>query len=172
MVSHILRVMGYPVYDCDAQAIRLIHDDCQLRQDIVALMGEKAYDEQGRYDRQWVGERVFLDRTLLLQLNALVHPAVARDIERWLETQRTTRAFVETALLRQSGLIAIADEVWRVDAHEQLRIQRVMRRSALTEQQVRDRIAAQQAREMPYPDEHIIVNDERQPLLPQILKLI
>ena len=172
MVSRMLRVMGYPVYDCDSQAMRLIHENEQLRCEIVALLGAQAYDVQGHYNRQWVSDKVFANPVLLQKLNDCVHPAVARDIERWIQGYSTDCVFVETALLRQSGLIIMADDVWRVTAPEQLRIKRVQHRSDLTEQQVRKRILAQQQREAPYPDERIIVNDECLPLLPQILQLI
>lgn len=172
MVSQMLRVMGYPVYDCDSQAMRLINEDAQLRHEIIALLGPQAYDQQGNYNRSWVSGQVFAHRDLLQRLNGCVHPAVARDIEQWAQRHNSTLVFVETALLRQSGLIVTADAVWRVTAPESLRVSRVMQRSALTEQEVMQRIVAQQQREAPYPDEHIIVNDERRPLLPQIIDLI
>lgn len=172
MVSQMLRVMGYPVYDCDSQAMRLIHDDKLLRHDIIALLGSQAYDAHGCYNRQWVSGQVFANPDLLLKLNGCVHPAVARDIEQWVRWQTTDNIFIETALLRQSGLIIMAHDVWRVTAPEQLRIERVQHRSQLTNQQVKQRILSQQLREAPFPDERIIVNDERQPLLPQILNLI
>lgn len=172
MVSQMLQVMGYPVYDCDSQAMRLIHEDEQLRCEIISLLGPQAYDAQGCYNRQWVSEQVFANPDLLKRLNACVHPAVVRDIERWAERQNSDPIFIETALLRQSGLIVMTDDIWRVTSPEPLRIARVQRRSALTEQQVRQRMIAQQLREESYPDEHVLVNDERKPLLPQILHLI
>lgn len=172
MVSQMLRVMGYPVYDCDSQAMRLIHEDDRLRCEIISLLGPHAYDAQGNYNRQWVSQRVFAEADLLKNLNGCVHPAVARDIERWSEQQNSDQVFVETALLRQSGLIVTADDVWRVTAPESMRIARVQQRSGLTEQQVKQRITSQQQRETPFPGEHIIVNDGQHPLLPQILFLI
>ena len=172
MVSQMLRVMGFPVYDCDSQAMRLIHEDEQLRCEIIALLGTQAYDAHGNYNRQWVSDQVFANPDMLRRLNACVHPAVIRDIERWTERQNSDLVFIETALLRQSGLIVMSHDVWRVTAPEALCIARVQRRSALTEQQVRQRINSQQQREAAFPDEHIIVNDERHPLLPQIMDLI
>ncbi len=172
MVSQMLRVMGFPVYDCDSQAMRLIHEDEQLRCEIIALLGTQAYDAHGNYNRQWVSDQVFANPDMLKRLNACVHPAVIRDIERWTERQNSDLVFIETALLRQSGLIVMSHDVWRVTAPEALCIARVQQRSALTEQQVRQRMIAQQQREESYPDEHVIVNDERKPLLPQILHLI
>lgn len=172
MVSRMLLVMGFPVYDCDSQAIRLIDCDEQLKHDIVALLGTEAYDLTGHYNREWVAERVFGNRQLLDQINALVHPAVIRDIQRWSLSLSTSMCFVETALMRQSGLNKMADCIWRVDAPDELRIARVQRRSALTAGQIAQRIDAQRRKEAPFDHETVLVNDGLRPLLPQVIDAI
>ena len=72
VVSHMLLVMGYPVYDCDSRAIDLIDTDSSLKAAIVELLGKQAYDKNGHYDRQWVAQQVFTDRSLLDKINNLV----------------------------------------------------------------------------------------------------
>jgi len=172
MVCRMLQVMGYPVYDCDSQAIRLINDDTQLKCDITTLLGSRAYDSQGRYDRAWVAARVFADPQLLQQINALVHPAVLCDIDRWAARQCGLASFVETALMRQSGLNIGADAIWRVTAPTDVRIARVRRRSGLSERQIAERIAAQHSKEAPFDGEVTLVNDDHQPLLPQLIQAL
>ena len=172
VVSRIAAVMGIPVYDCDSEAIRLLHINDSLRRDVIALLGQEAYDEQGRYDRRWVGNRVFAQPSLLERLNALVHPAVALDINRWASEQECDIVMIETALMRQSGLNNMADVVWRVVAPDEVRVARVQQRSGLTAHQVQDRIEAQRRKESPFDGEVILVNDGVKALLPQVFNAI
>jgi dephospho-CoA kinase len=77
-----LREMGYAVYDTDSEAKRLIVEDTHVREQITALFGEEVYQD-GVYQTALVAQRVFADRSLLAQLNAIVHPAVKADIGNW-----------------------------------------------------------------------------------------
>jgi dephospho-CoA kinase len=81
-------------------------------------------------------------------------------------------AFVETALLRTAGLDRVVDEIWHVTAPVEVRIKRVMARSGLTAQQVRDRMEAQIAEEQIADGEHVIINDNVTAILPQVLRLL
>ena len=49
-------------------------------------------------------------------VNSVVHPAVRDDIVQWSVQQDKAPAFVETAILQESGLDAMVDEVWIVTA--------------------------------------------------------
>ncbi|MDE6436973.1 MAG: dephospho-CoA kinase, partial [Muribaculaceae bacterium] len=79
-------------------------------------------------------------------------------------------AFVETAILFESGLNASVDAEWRVESPLELRIERTMKRNNLTRQQVEARIASQsrQPENPPLPPRTILVNDLSTALLPQI----
>ncbi|MDE6169977.1 MAG: dephospho-CoA kinase, partial [Duncaniella sp.] len=92
----------------------------------------------------------------------------------WLAGLDRKTAFVETAILYESGLDRMVDCVWEVSAPTELRIERVMRRSALTEGAVIARIKAQESTIVDTPHPHIIklINDGVSPLLPQIEKAL
>ena len=64
------------------------------------------------------------------------------------------------------------DDVWHVTAPADVRVQRVMTRSGLSEQQVRDRMEAQRIEEAVAPGEQVIVNDNVAALLPQVSRLL
>lgn len=76
--------------------------------------------------------------------------------------------FVETAILYQSGLDAMADEVWMVDAPLDLRISRVMNRNGLTREAVLARISSQDSfiPSVPHSNIKIIINDGDSPSSP------
>ncbi|MDE6243508.1 MAG: dephospho-CoA kinase, partial [Muribaculaceae bacterium] len=64
----------------------------------------------------------------------------------------------------------MVDSIWLVDAPEQVRIDRVMKRNALTAEQVKARIEAQRREFESLPAEKVslVSNDGLHPLLPQI----
>ena len=43
VVSQVLRLLGYPVYDCDANAKRLMNESVALRENLVKRFGTDLY---------------------------------------------------------------------------------------------------------------------------------
>ena len=175
VVSRLVKVMGYEVYDCDSRAKALMTEDSMVRQQLAEAFGEETYLDDGSLNRAHLSAAAFGDPTALTRLNAIVHPATATDLISWADEQAdagATVAFVETALLRTSGLDRVVDEVWHVTASDQVRTDRVMVRSGLTADQVKERMAAQRDEEAPADGEQVLVNDNVTALLPQVIKLL
>ncbi|MCC8070392.1 MAG: dephospho-CoA kinase [Bacteroidales bacterium] len=173
VVSEVLRVKGYAVYDCDSEAKRLMDSSAEIRRRIASDVDPKAILPDGTIDRCRLSSTVFSDGEALERLNSIVHGAVRADLEKWSRKQGPL-CFVETAILYESGLDKMVDEVWEVKAPEELRIKRVERRSHLTRAQVEARIAAQKNGEVehPHPCTYSIHNDEIHAMLPQIHNLL
>ena len=175
MVSRIVQVMGYQVYDCDSRAKALMMQDEEVRRLLTDAFGDETYLADGSLNRVHLAEVAFADDDSRARLNGIVHPATARDMSRWAEEQQSngaTIAFVETALLRTAGLDRLMNEVWHVTAPEEVRIQRVMARNGLTASQVKSRIAAQAVEETVSAEEHPLVNDGNTSLMAQVMQLI
>ncbi len=170
VVSQVLRVMGYPVYDCDSEAKRLMTCDAQLIAGIKRLVGAEAYNADGSYNNKYVASCIFASPRLVEEMNVLVHPAVLSDIERWAHASGSELCFVETALYRESNMGSIAPQVWTVTAPIDVRIARVARRSNLTEDETRARIA-RQSNDL-IPSTATILNDNTTPIIPQIVDAI
>lgn len=174
VVSRVLRILGYPVYDCDSAAKSLMDADEEIKRRLIDEIDSLAVVD-GVIDRRRIAEVVFADAEKLAALNAIVHAAVREDIASWVFSQDSDRLFVETAILYESGLNRMVDAEWRVESPLELRIERTMRRSALSRSQVEERIAAQiieaPAGEPPLPV-FTIVNDLTHALLPQIELLL
>lgn len=170
VVSRILRTMGYPVYDTDSNARRLMDSSCEIRRQLVGRFGPSVYGAGGRLDRARLGGIVFGNAEALACLNGIVHPAVAADVRQWAAGKEV--AFFETAILRSSGMWRMASAVWRVDAPVDVRIARVFARNGISPEAVRTRIGAQQAELTGFDGEHVVVNDGQRPVLPQIVALI
>lgn len=135
-VAEIIEEFGYPVYYSDDLAKEIVNNDAELQLKIRALLGDEAYDASGRYDRAFVGQKVFDNVNQLNQLNSLIHPAVKKDFERWVEDQDETFLFKETALLFELKLHEACDRSILVTADDEIRIRRVMERDNKTTGQV------------------------------------
>jgi len=107
VVSRILGVMGYHVYDCDSRAKTLMAANQEVHRQLVEAFGPDTYLADGSLNRQHLSQVAFGNDEALARLNGIVHPATARDMQQWAQRQAqegATLSFVETALLRTSGL--------------------------------------------------------------------
>lgn len=167
MVSHVLQALGYAVYDCDSHAKCLMDTSPDILRAIAAEISPDAVKD-GKIDRPLLSKIVFSDPAALRRLNATVHGAVRLDLARWYQTAPKP-CFVETAILRESGLDEMCDSVWHVAAPAGLRIARAMARSGMSADHARARVSAQSTH---YPGAETVTNDDKTAILPQILNLL
>lgn len=160
--SYVARLLsqywGIPVYDCDAAAKRLEEDDAQLRHALMQLAGPHVYDADGRLQRRELAAYIFGDATHASAVNALVHPAVRRDLDQWLARQTAPLAAVESAILYESGFAEGLDATLCVEASTPTRLRRAMQRDAATQAQVEARMAHQKA-ELRQQADYIVTNE-------------
>ena len=172
VIAKQLREMGYAVYDTDSEAKRLIVEDAHVREQMIQLFGEEVYRD-GVYQTAVVAQRVFADKSLLAQLNAIVHPAVRADILRWTTMQDSPSfrkglgvglCFVECAILYQAGFNTLCDKVVAVTAPEEVRIDRVITRDRSTIEKVRARMRAQDLEQNLQCADIVVNNDGTHPI--------
>ncbi|MCM1076570.1 MAG: dephospho-CoA kinase [Bacteroides sp.] len=174
VVSRMVEAMGYPVYDCDSHAASLMDTDNDIKLGIASRIHTECILPDGQIDRKRLSRIVFDDYEAIQTLNSIVHSAVRQDLSEWYSVQNVGRCFVETAILYQSGLDKMVDDVWEVDAPLDLRIERVMTRNGFDRNQVLARISSQDSFvvENVHPNVLMIINDGFRPLLPQIEKAL
>lgn len=176
VVCRILSAMGYEVYDCDSEAKAIMDTDAGMKRRIAREIAAGAVGEDGRLDRKAIADVVFADARKLEALNSIVHGAVRDDISRRARRAECRGAqlfFVETAILYESGLDRMVDEVWEVTAPEEIRIRRAMRRDGSDYDRIKARVEAQEAAPKgSHPRVFRIVNDGVEPVVPQISKLL
>lgn len=172
MVAKIVHTLGYPVYDSDERAKQLMQSHSGIRLQLITLFGAEVYSDD-RLNRSFLAERIFEDPNAREKVNAIVHPVVRADFAEWSGKQESSIVFQESALLFETGGYRLLDATVLVSAPEEIRIQRVMKRDHATEEQVRARLSAQlpETEKLKLAD-FVIVNDEEQPLTPQIEEII
>lgn len=127
VVARILRLLGYGVFDCDSVARGQMESDASLICDIKDIAGDRAYEISGQLDRRYLASLIFSDESIRRRINGCVHRAVRLKMEEWLR-EAPCNIFVETAVAAESGIAAMASEVWLVEASREVRLERVKRR--------------------------------------------
>lgn len=172
-VCRIFEVLGIPVFYADEAAKSVMLTDEQLKADIIRIFGKGAYSDQGELNRKHIASIVFNDARELEKLNALVHPAVFRAFDRWVYEQTDAEYVIkEAALLFESGSYKMCGQTVLVKSPEDLRIRRVSERDGISAEEVRLRMSRQFSDEQKEElADHIILNDEKTLLVPQVLDL-
>lgn len=120
-----------------------------------------------------LAQLVFSNENELVRLNALVHPRVKQKFHLWLQQQDARYVIREAAILIESGSHEDCDEIILVSAPEELRrTLRVIKRSGLSEPEVKSRIKRQwtDKQRRPYC-QHEIVNNATRMITPKIVAL-
>ncbi len=134
-VCAILAEFGVAVYDSDSRAKRLMNEDNTLRERLVERFGSEVYCAEG-LNRIYLAERVFGNPEELKALNAIVHPAVMDDFDRWALEQEGSYVVLESAILFEASLDKRVDVSVAVMAPEELRIERAMQRDGAQREQI------------------------------------
>ena len=172
-VAAVFGTLGIPVASADQEARRLMNEDQGLREAIIRHFGEGAYSG-GSLNRKYLAERVFSDPVRLELLNSLVHPVTIREGERWVQrlTGRYPYVIREAALLFETRAAAHLDFIIGVSAPASLRIQRAMHRDHVPREAILQRMRHQIDEDIKMRlCDAIIRNDEREPIIPQVLEL-
>ncbi len=159
VVSDVIRLLGYPVYNSDIRAKELSDTNPIIRQSLVALFGPAIYTDN-QLNRPLLASHLFQNSSHREAVNAIIHPVVFADFNKWCAVQHTSLVFAESAILVESGFSALMDKMIVVDAPHKLRLQRVVERDAVTMEQAQRRMAAQMdSVELCKQADYVIYND-------------
>lgn len=141
-VAKMFKELGVPVYNSDKKARKLMKSSKKIRKSIKDLLGDEAYDGK-ELNKTYIASKIFKDKTLLDQMNAIVHPAVRRNFMAWVNKQQAPYVIQEAAIIFENDLQQFYDKVILVTAPEKLRIKRVMERDGIPKSEILARIANQ-----------------------------
>ncbi|MDO5625163.1 MAG: dephospho-CoA kinase [Pseudomonadota bacterium] len=150
-VAALLAERGAAVIDADAISRAATATGGPALPAIARAFGPAMIGADGALDRAAMRALVYADASARQRLEAIIHPLVSQETDR--QTQAATQAgarliVFDVPLLVEAGARwrRRVDRVLVVDCERATQIARVMARNALTEQQVRDILAAQASR--------------------------
>tara|TARA_B100000900_G_scaffold124550_1_gene105124 strand:+ start:1718 stop:2314 length:597 start_codon:yes stop_codon:yes gene_type:complete len=126
-VAKMFEALEVPVYNADKAAKTLMQSSKDLKQKIKQLLGEDAY-KQNQLNKGFISEKIFNNKVLLKQINALVHPEVALDFNSWLSIQTSVYVVKEVAIIFEIAAENQFDYILTVTAPESMRVQRIIER--------------------------------------------
>ena len=170
-VAHIFEVLGIPVYYADDAAKKMMRDDEKLRQQIIENFGTQSYID-GKLNRTFLAEEIFSDFEKTTLINSIVHPATTADAGKWMQMQTTPYAIKEAALIFEANAEKHLDLVIGVSSSYELRLQRVMMRDGINEEDMAKRMKHQMDEEEKMKRcDFVIYNNESALLIPQVITI-
>jgi dephospho-CoA kinase len=172
-VCKIFETLGIPIYYADVQAKSLMVSNKEVVAKIQSTFGIDTYFADGKLNRKYLADKVFQDKNLLQQLNAIVHPAVFLDTQQWYQIHaKSPYTLYETAILYESGSYKTMDKIITVFAPLEDRITRTMKRDNCTREEVLARVNKQMLEdEKMSKADFVVYNDHSQPVIAQVLTI-
>ena len=170
-VCKVFGILGIPVFSADAEAKEIMEVDSDIILKLNAITGKDLYIN-GMLDRAELAKLIFNNRTILNEVNSIVHPAVFSKFCEWAKKQESPYIIMEAAILFESGGSKIVDRVLTVTAPVEERIARVVTRSGITREEVVERMRNQMSDiERIKQSDYIIDNSENEMIIPAILNI-
>ena len=136
--------LGVPTVDSDVLARRAVAPGSAGLAAVAARFGAGILEPSGALDRRALGAVVFADAAARRDLEAIVHPFVRAETERWFAAlpAEVPFAIADIPLLYEVGRNRDFDRVIVVACHPATQLARVIARG-ISEEEARQRIAAQ-----------------------------
>ncbi|MRI63282.1 dephospho-CoA kinase [Ornithobacterium rhinotracheale] len=141
-VAKFIAEAGFPVYNSDQRAKDLYEESPEIKQQLIEWYGEDIYIKNS-LNRKKLAKIIFSNETELKRINALIHPAVAKDFKQWKNTQKSDFVFKEAAILFESGAYKDCDFVLTISAPIEKRIERATQRDQASTESIKKRIEKQ-----------------------------
>jgi dephospho-CoA kinase len=142
--THVARLFaqkGVPIYISDIEA-KNIMNSMPVVSEIKKMFGEDIYEAE-ELNRKKLAQIVFNDSQQLQKLNDLVHPLVKQHFLDWKSKQTTAYVLKESAILFESDSYKDCDIVITVEAPVEVRINRVIKRDKISQEEVESRMSKQ-----------------------------
>lgn len=145
-VSAYIQQLGYPLLDTDVLARVVVEPGHQGLAQLVERFGSEILQADGQLDRAALGEMLFGNPAVQAEVNAILHPLIAEEVQRGLarlEAAGEPLVFIDVPLYYETKADFPGDEVWVVYTPEAMQLERLIERNHLTEAQARSRMASQ-----------------------------
>ena len=157
-VANYMQALGIPVYISDVEAKKVMEFP-EIIQQISTAFGEEVLDN-AVLNRDKLASIVFASPEKLKLLNGIVHPAVKKHFDSWLENHKKFPIVVkEAAILFESGSYKDCDKIITVTAPLETRIDRVLRRDKTTKEKILQRINNQLSDEERIARSHYVISN-------------
>ena len=136
VVSHLLEVMGVPVYISDEESKKVVATDPVIRKELCDLVGEEVFSG-GKLNKTLWPHIFSLLRRMLLRLMESYIRGLRRHFRQWSSHKECLDIIgMESAILIESGFADEVDCIVMVYAPLELRVERAVRRDNASCEQI------------------------------------
>lgn len=146
-VARVLRTLGAFVIDADQLAHEVVEPEKPAYREIVKTFGNSIVKPDGTLSRSALGQIVFRNPKHLRQLNAIVHPRVAREQARL--TTSIAQEYPKAIIIYDAPMLIEAEAHHRMDrlivvtSNQRTQVARLYQRNRLTRAEALRRIRSQ-----------------------------
>jgi len=145
-VSGYLVKSGRSVIDADVVARHVVAKGSKCIRELAANFGMDIILPDGTLDRRKMGDIIFADKEKRILFNKIIFPYIQEGIFSEVERMRASGVpaiFLDAPTLFESGIHESCDKIISVIAPIEKRLERIVKRDNLTQQQALNRIKSQ-----------------------------
>ena len=159
-VSDLFQDLGITIVDADLASRVVVEKGREELNKIAEHFGEDILTSDGELDRAKLREVIFNSEEEKLWLESLLHPAIASQIQKELDSSRSPYTILVSPLLLETNQKNYCSTVLVVDVPVEIQIERTSKRDNVSEEQIKSIIASQIDRDsrLEQADE-VILND-------------
>lgn len=143
-VSNLFEEAGYIVIRADDLAKDILISDPEVKKNIIEAFGDEVYKDDS-LNKEFLAAKVFSNEENVEKINSIVHPPTIEKILQLIteELEKKDLVFVEAALILESSMDVILDYVLLVTAEDDIRLNRVLEKGNISEDEIRSRMSYQ-----------------------------
>jgi dephospho-CoA kinase len=159
-VSDLFQDLGITIVDADLASRVVVEKGREELNKISEHFGKDILNSNEELDRAKLREVIFKSEEEKLWLESLLHPAIASQIQKELDSSKSPYTILVSPLLLETDQKNFCSTVLVVDAPVEIQIERTSKRDNVSEEQVKSIIASQIDRDsrLELADE-VILND-------------
>lgn len=133
-VLNTIKMMGYSTISCDDVVSELYQNNRKLKREIEKLIGFTFSTPYANKDE--LRPILVNDKSLIKQLNKIVHPYVIDYVNKWVKKHDEQFLFIEVPLMFESGMDKMMDFIIGVDIDRLIQIERLEKRNITSSKQL------------------------------------
>lgn len=142
-IAGLMRQRGINVIDADKIGRIVVRKGEPALDEIAKEFGSGMLKGDGTLDRKKLAQVVFTSREKLKKLNEITHKYITEIVKKELAASSTDISVIDAAVLKESGIQDMCDYVIAAIADKDVRIERIMERDGISEEEAKNRINSQ-----------------------------
>jgi dephospho-CoA kinase len=136
------KLANIPCFYSDLEAKKIMNGNNYVKEEIISILGPESYINN-KLNSEFLRNMIFYSQQKLEKINILVHDQVKINFKKWLDLQSSKYVLKETAILFEHKYDVDVDLSILVIAPLQNRIERIIKRDNVSQNQIEKIIANQ-----------------------------